>query len=100
MFYKYRLLEASWSLLFVLYISVASSSSVVSSSSSTPSFTSTSQASCASQALTPVQFSIRNVTLNDNTLSRGAAVSFGTPPQPFAFLVSPFVPTEDRIGLS
>ena len=46
---------------------------------------------CTPQTSVPIHYPIRNVTLSDSTLRRGAAVSFGTPGQPFAFLISPFV---------
>lgn len=44
---------------------------------------------CTPQQSIPIHYPIRNVTLSDSTLRRGAAVSFGTPRQPFAFLISP-----------
>ncbi len=51
----------------------------------------TSLPTCTPQTSVPIHYPIRNVTLSDDTLRRGAAVSFGTPGQPFAFLISPFV---------
>ena len=51
----------------------------------------TSLPTCTSPASIPIYIPIRNVTLSDNTLHRGAAVSFGTPAQPLAFAVSPSV---------
>lgn len=46
---------------------------------------------CTPQQSIPIHYPMRNVTLSDSTLRRGAAVSFGTPRQPFAFLISPSV---------
>lgn len=51
----------------------------------------TSLPTCTPQQSISIHHPIRNVTLNDSTLRRGAAVSFGTPRQPFAFLISPSV---------
>ncbi|KAI9777516.1 MAG: hypothetical protein M1839_008810 [Geoglossum umbratile] len=42
------------------------------------------QSSCAHSATAPVQVPIRNVTLPDQILRRGVALSIGTPPQNFA----------------
>ncbi|KAF6222241.1 hypothetical protein HO133_001327 [Letharia lupina] len=49
----------------------------------------TSLPTCTPQNSIPIHYPIRNVTLSDSTLRRGAAVSFGTPGQPFACLINP-----------
>ena len=51
----------------------------------------TSLPTCTPQNSIPIHYPIRNVTLSDSTLRRGAAVSFGTPGQPFACLINPSV---------
>ena len=72
-------------------------SALITSSASTLSSSSISEPTCISQPITPIQIPIRNVTLNDDTLRRGAAVSIGSPPEDFAFSINPFVPTEKSI---
>lgn len=54
-------------------------------------FAGSAHASCASHISTPVYIPIRNVSLSDQTLRRGAAISVGTPSRPFAFALSGFV---------
>lgn len=54
-------------------------------------------ATCTPQKFIPIHLPIRNVTLSDGTLRRGVAVSFGTPEQPFAFQLAPFVSFELEI---
>ncbi|KAL9125911.1 MAG: hypothetical protein Q9217_004946 [Psora testacea] len=42
---------------------------------------------CPTKLPKPISVPIRNVTLNDGSLRRGAALSYGTPPQALAFIV-------------
>lgn len=53
---------------------------------------STSAQSCLPHAPTPLAIPIRNVTMQgSNSVRRGAAISFGSPPQTLAFEISPYV---------
>lgn len=91
MLVRQRVPRMLWLLLLVVRPSLTTSSAAASSSTVTSS-TSTSAATCIAETHIPVHYAIRNVTLSDSTLRRGVAVSIGTPAQPFAFVVNPFVP--------
>lgn len=57
----------------------------------TLSLTVSSQSSCRSEQPQPLLVSIRNVTLANQVLRRGVALSFGTPPQDLAFNIVSYV---------
>ena len=79
---KLRLVLLS-SILFDLCLAISSAGA------SSP--TSTSQPSCTSATILPIAVPIQNLTLDDNTIRRGAAISVGSPPQALAFQLNGYL---------
>ena len=84
-----RLFFASILLFFVAYVQADTPPDQAQKSSSASK--SDSRTSCLNKIPTPISIPVRNVTLDDGTLRRGAALSVGTPSQALAFAVNPYV---------